>query len=441
MDEIESNKKSILAGERANDIFDACYQLGIKYKNVNDWPNAIYWWFEAYDRCPDRVESLYEIVKHYREIGKKRSAQLVLDKAIKIQTKTTSVTNLLLFEQSILSYYSGVPIDHYKYLDLIGSKYEKNTVLRNYTFYAKKLKDYCSQDIDFSDKKEIVVRDVLDVFTSSSPCIIPHNEGYMLNIRYVNYTIYPNGSYGFHTTDRKLATLNLLHWLNKDFKPIRSHWFDKIENTNVYYMGVEDIRVFSHCEELLFTGTIEDPSTGRIVIGNGKYDHTSNCLYPSVFNSPNNRSCEKNWCYFHNSDGELRIIYEWSPLSIYMIEDVHNIKHVQSNTNVPAFFSDIRGSSNGTLVNDEIWFACHLVVECSTPRTYYHCIVILDSKTMEYKRHSILFKFHGDIIEYCLGFIVEPDRFIFSYSRMDCTSAVMVLDREKVTHVLFPPAV
>ena len=103
---------------------------------------------------------------------------------------------------------------------------------------------------------------------------------------------------------------------------------------------------------------------------------------------------------------------------------------------VPAFFRDLRGSSNGCLVGDEVWFLCHLV-EYSTPRHYYHIIVVIDASTMLYKRHSCLFKFNGECIEYALGFLVEPTRLVFSYSRMDRTSALMTLDRSVAQRELF----
>ena len=441
---IEAYKKRIELGGWVEETFYACYELGNQYRALKDWPNAIYWWFEAYDRRPERAESLYEIVKYYRDIGKQRAAQLVLDKALAIPfpkndllfIKTDVYSHLLMYEQSILSYYSHVPVDHYRYLELIGADYAKGNVLSNYKFYVKKLKDYCSKDIDFCGKTEKMIMDRMDDFVSSSPCIIPHSEGYMLNIRYVNYTIRPDGSYAFKHSDGKITTLNLLHWLNKDFKPLRSHWMDKVTNEHLRYQGVEDVKVFSHCGDLLFLGTVENPDNGNVAVGHGKYDYTQDRLYPTAFESPHGRGCEKNWCYFHNSEGELRLVYEWSPLTIYEVEG-NGIKKVKSSDSVPSFFRDIRGSSNGVLVGDEVWFVCHLV-EYTTPRHYYHCIVVLDSKTMEYKRHSILFKFHGDCIEYCLGFVVEPDRFIFSYSKMDRTSAVMTLDRAHGTELLFP---
>ncbi len=441
---IQAYKKRIELGGWIEEVFYACYELGNQYRALGDWPNAIYWWFEAHDRHPKRAESLYEIVKYYRDIGKQRSAQIVLDKALKIPfpkddllfIKTDVYSHLLMYEQSILYYYTGVPVDHYKYLELIGHDYNKGNVLSNYKFYVQKLKDHCVRDADFCGKTEKTIMGREDTFISSSPCIIPMSEGYLLNIRYVNYYIQPDGSYKFKHSDGKITTLNLVHWLNKDFAIKKTHWMDKVINEHLRYQGVEDVKVFSHNGDLLFLGTVENPDNGCVAVGHGRYDTTADRLYSVAFPSPRGRGCEKNWCYFHNSDGDLRLVYEWSPLTICAVEGNHT-KEVLKSADVPAFFRDVRGSTNGVVVGDEVWFVCH-IVEYTTPRHYYHILVILDSKTMKYKRHSIMFKFHGDCIEYCLGLVVEPERLVFSYSRMDRTSAVMVLERAAAMKLLFP---
>jgi hypothetical protein len=74
------------------------------------------------------------------------------------------------------------------------------------------------------------------------------------------------------------------------------------------------------------------------------------------------------------------------------------------------------------------------------PRTYYHLLVVLDGTTLALKRHSILFKFNDESIEYALGLVVETDRLLISYSRYDRTSAVMIMPRSVMEKELFPAA-
>ena len=443
-DAIEYYKKRIQLGGWIEEIFYSCLETGNCYREIGDMPNAVFWWLEGFNRHPRRAESLYEVVKYYREVGKQQIAQVLCDVGIRIPFPKDDVlfirndvyNYLFEYEHSILSFYSGAKVDHYRYLELIGRNYNKQNVISNYKFYVKKLSNLGGIDTDFCGTTEKMIGGRTDSFISSSPCILPQSEGYLMNIRYVNYKINPNGSYAFKHDDGKITTLQLVHWLNKDFTIYKTKWIDQVFNENLRYQGVEDVKVFSHCDELLFLGTVEHPTTGQISVGHGTYDLKKSMLLSTPYPSPKNSSCEKNWCYFHKKDGSLKIVYAWMPLTIG--EPGSDSITIQStNSNVPAFFSNLRGSTNGCLVEDEVWFVCHLV-EYSTPRNYYHCIVVLDADTLEYKRHSILFKFHSDCIEYCLGFVVEPKRFIFSYSRMDRTSAIMTLPRDVAEKELFP---
>jgi hypothetical protein len=143
----------------------------------------------------------------------------------------------------------------------------------------------------------------------------------------------------------------------------------------------------------------------------------------------------------HNAAGDLRVVYDWSPLTIGRLDGAHLVD-MQKDSDVPAFFRDVRGSSNGCRVGGEVWFLCHLVHH-SSPRHYYHIIVVLDAQTLKYVRHSVLFKFHGDPIEYALGLVVEPapeGRVLISYSRNDASSALLVMPRALVDAELFPKA-
>lgn len=442
---IEYYKKRIELGGWIEEVFYACYELGNMYKHIGDMASAVFWWLEAYNRHSTRAESLYEIVKYYRETGKQRVGQMICDTARAIPypkddvlfIKTGVYDYLLEYEHSILAYYTKAPIDHYKYIHLIGKDYCKQNVLSNYKFYVKKLAELGGVNYDFCDKATKVIMGRPDSFTSSSPCIVKHSEGYLLNVRYVNYTIRQDGGYDFKHGDGKITTLNRTYWLNPDLSVAKDTWMDKVQDESLRYQGVEDVKVFPHRGDLLFLGTVEHPTNGRVTVGRGKYDLSLDRLLSRPFDSPQDRGCEKNWCYFHNAAGDLKLVYEWSPLTIADVNDSNTIDIRTRDTAVPAFFRDVRGSSHGYLVDNEIWFLCHLV-EYSTPRHYYNLIVVLDARTMAYTRHSILFKFHGDCIEYALGLVVEPERVLMSYSRMDRTSAVMAIPRSVVQKELFP---
>jgi tetratricopeptide (TPR) repeat protein len=441
----EYYKKRVVIGGWIEEVFYSAMEAGNMAKDLGKDAEAIYWWLEAYNRHPKRSESIYEIAKYYRERSRNHISQIFTDLGKSIPypkddllfIKKACYDYLFDYEISINSYYTKKPVDQYGYLNLLSKDYARDNVLSNFKFYVKKLKDFKDvETVDFCGKavKKIMGRD--DEFVSSSPCIIPCAQGYLMNVRYVNYTIRPDGSYAFKHNDGKITTLNLLHWLNRDFRVLKKKWIDQVQNEALRYQGVEDVKLFAHCDELLFCGTVEDPSNGNVAVGHGAVDLKSDRLTSHAWPSPSGRRCEKNWCYFHTPEGELRIVYEWFPLTIAepREDSISILKRVEG---MPKIFKDLRGSSNGCTIGDEIWFLTHFVQYC-TPRHYYHMIVVLDAKTLAFKRHSILFKFNGDCIEYSLGFLVEADRAIFTYSTMDRTSTLLTLPRTVMEQELFP---
>jgi tetratricopeptide (TPR) repeat protein len=436
---IETYKKRVSLGGWVEEVFYACFEIGNMYARLKDMGNAIFWWLEAYNRRPCRAESLYEIVKYYRIEGKHHAAALFLNLALSIPypkddllfIKSDIYNYLLDYERSILAYYTKDPINHYKYLTLLGTNYMRDNVLSNYKFYVKKIASLGTVT-DFCESVEKTVGGCTDSFKSSTPCIIPWNEGYMMNVRYVNYMINGGGGYNFKHDDGKIRTLNKTVWLNRNLIIQKEHWLDAVHDETLRYQGIEDVKMFGHLDSLLCLGTCQHPVSGKIRIGFANYTLTENVLTPFVKESPFGRDCEKNWCYFHTASSDLRILYEWSPLTVLSAD----LQVISKKTSVPSFFRDIRGSSNGCLVGSEIWFLCHMAQYC-TPRHYYHILIVLDSVTLEFKRHSILFKFHDDCIEYALGLIVESEQLLISYSRMDRTSAVLRITRDVVEKELF----
>ena len=440
---IKQYKKRIDVGGWVEEIFMACYFIGNCYEKIEDYPNACYWWLEGYNRHPCRAESLYALCRFYRIHRKYNLALQIWDIGRKIPYPKDDVlfidhgvySNGFLYEFSIIACYLKLPIQHREYMRLFETGY-RNSAISNYKFYAMKLKDLPgATEIDFTDISDKVLHGRQDTFRSSSPCLIPSaakDGNYIMNVRYVNYKISPSGCYEFRHNDGKITTLNRTLWLDYNFNVRKEHWFNDVTNPHLRYQGVEDVRIFEHNNELHFVGVVEHPTKSVITVGYGCYDTNVSLLKPSVFESPLGRTCEKNWVYFHDSSGALRMIYDWHPLTILAPDGT--IQH--SITSVPDFFHILRGSTCGVPVGDELWFVCHFV-EYSTPRHYYHIIVALDRDATAVRRTSIPFKFHADPIEYCLGLVVEDERVLFSYSRWDCSSAVIVLPRNEFIDLYF----
>ena len=429
---IEWYKQRIAVGGWAEEIWNSAYHIGTCYMDLKKEPEAVYWWLEAYNLRPSRAESIYQLVKYYRITGKHTLAYkfCLMGQAIAFPKEDVlfieqDIYNYMFdYEMLILAYYVRHPIDHRSILKLIGCKYSYDNVISNYMFYIPKLKDIPRSKIhSFTRRTDKEIGGVVRSFVSSTPSIVQYEEegaSYMMNLRMVNHTITPSGGYAVGTMDNKIVTYNIMMLLDSEFQVLKETILD-VPITDTQYLGCEDIRMLQG-SPVLYAGMIQDPVTKALQMGHGVYGSS---FQPSV--SPMGRSCEKNWALFHSSEG-VKAIYEWSPLTILEFGTDGKATLCKKDTKVPAWFSQLRGSSCGVRWKDELWFSTHLVsIPSGSPRTYYHMIVVLDATTLEYKRNSFLFQFHGTkSIEYTLGLIVTSDTVVLSYSQWDNESFIGV---------------
>ena len=444
---IEVYKKRIKLGGWIQEKWYSYYRIGLCYKNINNIPNAIYQWLEAYNIFPERIENLYQIINHYRIIGNCKSALIFYELAKEILNKKLNIDDYLFLEKDIYSYkldyeftiialYCGIDNIKDQLFNIFNNCDEKwliNNTLSNIKFYKFILKPLNVIDMSFSTFINII-EDELN-FNSSSSSIIPDitGDGYLMNIRLVNYRIDINGNY-LDCNDH-IITINKFVKLTKLFKIIEDE--NKVfcfnnDELNRRYIGIEDLRIFKELDNSLsFIGTGYHKNN-TIGVVYGKYDISKDLLIgKDIKPSFSNNSCEKNWVYI-NYKNQTYVIYNWYPLQICKI--INNKLELIESKNMPKIFNHVRGSSCGFEYNNEIWFINH-IVSYETPREYYHIISVFD-KEYNLLRYSTLFKFEGDKIEYCLSLIVENDRVICSYSTWDRTTKLGIYDKKYIDNLL-----
>jgi hypothetical protein len=182
-----------------------------------------------------------------------------------------------------------------------------------------------------------------------------------------------------------------------------------------------------------------------MVIEHGAIQMTKGQTLSGLISIEKQRSIEKNWVLFENSQHQQKIIYGWSPL---IIGDIAFEAHIVSTKKLPKmqfmktneistprFFKDVRGSSNGVLMADEneVWFLCH-VVSYEERRFYYHLFVVLDATTYQVKKYTPYFTFEKEKVEYSLGFVYfeEQDELLIGYSIMDRETKYMRIKKQIV---------
>jgi len=318
-----------------------------------------------------------------------------------------------------------------------------DNVWNNLYFYINGLvdKEYYGEYTNYNFKQ-------MDEYRASSSSLLKLDDKYLLNIRYVNYTITEQGYYIMHSPDNKVKTKNVIMYLNNNYMPIANagdiglqYNFinEEVEKYPSNIEGLEDIRIFHFNEKVYFTASSKNITNNdyiKMVIG--EYNYKDNKIYnASAIEPPNHSECEKNWIYIpnfnnNNSFHKMNFIYGWHPLKIGSIDN--NKLNIHTIYNTPNIFSRIRGSSHLINHNDEYWGVVH-IVKYGMPRVYYHCIVVF-SKEMVPKKYSLPFYFRQAKIEYCIGFDIQlinnTNYACFIISENDCNTGFIKLPLDRL---------
>lgn len=485
---IEYYKKRIEIGGWQEEAWHSYYSIGKCYKAKGDMLNAVHWWMEAYQFFPKRIENLYEIISHYRQIGKNQIAYMFYIMALKQVLLNPTPDYLFLqrdvydykldYEFSIIGYYCNV--DNYDMTRICTKVLNcKNTewnivrnVMSNYKFYSKKLVDYAVEfpsvlkDRLLNVGKELVAKEPDgDFFVASTPSLAIVGDELVVNVRYVNYRINDRGGY---ENQEHIATKNVIARFDsttfeKTFED-DFMWYDtELDNL---YVGLEDVRIFcSESKNKLLYNANRGLGSHNLKVEHGLVETRNDSVVKAsgLITMEGQKEVEKNWVMFEDAAGNLKIVYNWHDLVIgdciknregeesgYTFSKTHTIK-------TPAIFKYFRGSTNGLLIGDEIWFFCH-VVSYEDRRYYYHSIFTLDATTYEVKRFTPLFTFEGDKVEYTLGFVYREDEtelqtqpnesggtsfavsddektdgtFWIGYSKMDCSTNYMAIRKSAI---------
>ena len=438
-------KKRIEFGGWEQEVWYSYYKMGHCYKKLNKIADAISCWLEGYNFLPKRIENLYEIIHHYRNISKHRLALTfyeIADKVIKENHNRDNYlflhndvyTYKLALEYTIFSSYVGIKNINDQVITVLNNCSNHSTnqnLLSNMKFYKDILKPI--QVIKLDESNILDINNDLTKFISSSSCLISNdnNDGYIMNQRFVNYLITDKGNY--LNCEKHIITYNKYVELDKNLNVTNCEFFIE-PYVDRRYIGVEDIKIFKdHTNKLQFIGT-QFHKNYSIGISVGNYDITNKILIPIEIKPSFTKSdCEKNWVYT-NYKGETHVIYKWHPLQICKIDNTTNSLNLVEEKKMPLIFSNCRGSSCGFSYNDEIWFIVHLV-SYEVPRHYYHMIAVFD-ESLKLLRYSAPFKFEGDGIEYSLSIVVEDERVLINYSMWDRTTRIGVYDKKYIESTL-----
>jgi tetratricopeptide (TPR) repeat protein len=451
---IEQYKRRVEQGGWIEETWSSYYNIGMCYKRKGEPEKALYWWMQAFQFYPDRLENIYEIIRHHRERGDNKLANMFYQAAKPIleSKRVKPLDHLFLkrdvydylidYEYTIFGYYCGADRAELAAISMRVLSHDsvpdsiRKTVLSNYKFVCPRL--VYSETLDLSG----FINDFpkVDGFYSSTPSLVMTSDDELLiNTRYVNYIIDNDGAYinnGVSIESRNLLTkikIDDTGSLDKSWKKTHETWLKHDMANDDFYVGLEDIRLFDNADGTIAYSSNRVLPSRNIVIETGDLDVETGVLKdPIILESLRQRSVEKNWVFA--SPGTM--IYEWSPLVIGEIsgsrlEDLREIK-------TPSCFRGLRGSTNGVFRGDEIWFICH-VVSHEKRRHYYHMFVVLEKDTYRVKKYTGLFTFGSIRIEYTLGFVFIEDQVVIGYSSMDRETKVASIPKSVVDDMFITP--
>lgn len=494
--------KNVALGGWTEERWYSYYCLGKCYRGVNDMGRAIAAWIDGYSIFDQRIENIYEIVHHYRCSEKYRIAYFYYELAQEI-LKSTTHRDFLFHEKDIydvkLDYEMTVIGDHCNVhnfnlpaicMSVLANRFNVDNVMSNYKFYAPAMCDKARNGAMAADNWAILKKIGSNIltdpdFSSSTPslCYGKNENELFIVVRFVNYTIIDETGH-YIIRDNKIITKNVIariyinpdsSWQYKDEYLVEYH-----NQYDGYYQGQEDIRIHSYKNDP-FSPPSPSPSSSssffscikynatRVVDGNFHIEHgiitihddkkKKNCTCDEMkflefdvdnlpvmgltLDSVKQRGIEKNWVLFQSYGEKQHCVHQWYPLSIGDITD-GKLTNIVQTSNVPPFFQQLRGSTNGIAVGNTIWFICHAVSD-EQCRYYYHILVVMDKKKNKDGGHTVLsytpfWTFEKKRIEFTLGMVYrqKENDFLIGYSTMDRDTKYTLIPKSAFDEMLIP---
>lgn len=437
-------EKRVEIGGWIEEVWYSYYKIGKCYRELKKMEHAICAWMYGYEKYPNRIENLYEIIQHYRVIGKTKLAYFFYLMADDSRKRYPSHDYLFMqkdvydykldYEFSVFGYYHNPESLQLADVSMKVISYPNveqgllTNTIQNYKFYKPMLIKESIENIWTSIFSQIgksleIPSEKYPHFVSSTPtfCVHPTDPAkWVVIVRFVNYSINKDGGYD---NQEFIETKNVLAVISKE--GIESERFLKYNTAlDNLYVGLEDMRI-SVVDKIYYNAN-RGLERGKMVVEHGWIDlESGETREEQLLEHPENNKIEKNWLMLDD-----HIIYNWHPLVIGDIvkremvhankitEDSYTFQKTHEIKTLP-FFKSLRGSCNSIRIGDEYWVLCHLV-SYEDRRYYYHIMVVL-SESFEVKKYSKLFTFEGEKVEYCLGirYLEESDSLFFGYSVMD----------------------
>lgn len=273
-------------------------------------------------------------------------------------------------------------------------------------------------------------------FYACNPTIVEFEDGYLVNIRWVNYSYHEDGRCNLQHII--YVNLNSRYKIDKNFIQTSEEEFLQEDYQKIPIcgsFGLEDFRIFKVDQDYYYTATGHDTTRNILAVSSGIYDMDTykvpiQIIVPSFYDAYKSPLQEKNWAYCMYQN-KMAFVYEWYPLKITEIDYETNQLNLILTKPMPSFFENARGSSSGYTIGNEIWFVVHnrrRWVKNGELYSYYEDSFVVFDLNMNLKRYSEWFKLGNKRIQFCTGIVVRDKEIILSYSLLDRYCYISVYD-------------
>jgi glycosyltransferase involved in cell wall biosynthesis len=437
---IELYQKRIYYGGWYEEKGYSFYQIANCYKMLDKKYEAVTWYWLSYANLPTRREPLVCLASLLRSDCKYFEAYQVAKLAMKIPLPKNEVlfieTPLYEYkaelEITIVGFYIGACEEAKRYSeDIIRANWtqprDRQLVMNNYPFYCTPLK--------VKNKHNIQLQLDNLKFKSSSISFAPiDDQRFYVNIRYVTYTITPEGIYQ-RDENGKAYTRNVLYVREKSGSLVQPR--ELIEDESVYtskhlILGLEDVRLFRWDGELWGMATTQRHTAfvHKMVIfpidTNGEGDIK---LKNIILLDYQKNEQEKNWLPLNENTKFLKVIHSHYPTKVLIFDkpEGDTIKPLKIlEYTFEKNYQSLRGSAPLVKYKDNFVGMIHEVSFANTNRKYLHRFVIYNKK-LKMVNLSEPFYFEKHQVEYVCGIFYSEGVFYIGYSTNDSTSNIATI--------------
>lgn len=296
-----------------------------------------------------------------------------------------------------------------------------NLAMKNQSFYM--------QALPFSNV--VTISHPIDMnYVTSSAAIIPHDKGYSLNVRAVNYEIAKRGNYIIKDGSDIIHTRNFLLNLNNELKTTGAvELIGSIDQCKYpgRVRGIEDLRLFTPGEFFCTCLEVNKDNIPQMCYGRFTEDGTITKLLPLQVG--NKIQCEKNWLPFYIKD-VLHMIYTVSPLRLYSVNtDTGALTLIKEIDLMPDKHIDFFRGSASLIAYKNGWLGTIHQVHHDSRRMYFHRFIWFNNTFTELK-YSRVFFFESPNIEFNLSICHSPTGLLIPYSVNDACTKIGTLPYE-----------